>query len=144
MLRAEKRKVWLELFKRCSYVVCRGCGTAEALERGIKKVIGLIGGNVNDYSIEGDTAYVNLWFEKEKKARNADIDMLVVAESKDMRDEHQYDRAIDAVYNVLVNDRTRPRDYVKKIPVLIEGNPPLSIRAKRVLENEFGGIKIRR
>ncbi|MCU4137413.1 MAG: HEAT repeat [Thermodesulfobacteria bacterium] len=85
--------------------------------------------------------YVKLWFEKEKKARNADIDMLVVAESEDMRDEHQYDRAIDAVYNVLVNDRTRPRDYVKKIPVLIEGNPPLSIRAKRVLENEFGGIK---
>jgi len=141
MLRAEKRKVWLELFKRYSYVVCRGCGAAEALEKGIKKVIGLIGGNVDDYSIEGDTAYVNLWFEKEKKARNADIDILVVAESEDMRDEHQYDRAIDAVYNVLVNDRTRPRDYVRKIPVLIEGNPPLSIRAKRVLENEFGGIR---
>ena len=144
MLRAEKRKVWLELFKRYSYVVCRGCGTAEALERGIKKVIGLIGGNVDDYSIEGDTAYVNLWFEKEKKARNADIDMLLIAESEDMQNENEYDKAINTVYNVLVNDRTRPRDYVRKIPVLIEGNPPLSIRAKRVLENEFGGIKIRR
>ena len=141
MLRAEKRKVKLGFFKRLSYVVCRGCGTAEALIIGIKKVVGIIGGNINNYSIEGDTAYVNLWFEKEKKARNADIDMLVVAESEDMKDEHQYDRAIDAVYNVLVNDRTRPRDYVRKIPVLIEGNPPLSIRAKRVLENEFGGIR---
>ena len=67
-------------------------------------------------SIDRDTAYVRLWFEKEKKARNADIDMLVVAESEDMKDEHQYDRAVDAVYNVLVNNRTRPRKYVKRIP----------------------------
>ena len=141
MLKAEKRKVKLGLFKRHSYVVCRGCGTARALKRGIKKVIGLIGGNVDDYKIEGDTAYVNLWFEKEKRARNADIDMLLIAESEDIKDENEYDKAIDAVYNVLVNDRTRPRNYVRKIPVIIEGSPPLSIRAKRVLENEFGGIK---
>jgi len=141
MLKAEKRKTRFGLFKKYFYVVCRGCGTAEALITGIKKVVGIIGGNINNYSIDGDTAYVKLWFEKEKKARNADIDMLVVAESEDMRNEHQYDKAIDAVYNVLVNDRTRPRNYVRKIPVIIEGNPPLSIRAKRVLENEFGGIR---
>ena len=144
MLRTKKEKVRVKFFKKWSYVVCRGCGTAEALIIGIKKVVGIIGGNISDYSIDGDTAYVRLWFEKEKSARNADIDMLLIAESEDLKNEHQYDRAIDAVYNVLVNDRTRPRDYVRKIPVLIEGNPPLSIRAKRVLENEFGGIKIRR
>ncbi|RKX59183.1 MAG: hypothetical protein DRP29_05130 [Thermodesulfobacteriota bacterium] len=141
MLRAEKRKVKLGLFKRWSYVVCCGCGTAEALIIGIKKVVGIIGGNISNYSINEDTAYVKLWSEKEKRARNADIDMLLIAESEDMQDENEYDKAIDAVYNVLVNDRTRPRDYVRKIPVLIEGNPPLSIRAKRVLENEFGGIR---
>ncbi len=116
------------------------CGTAEALITGIKKVVGIIGGNINNYSIDGDTAYVRLWFEKEKKVRNADIDMLVIAESEDLKNEHQYDRAIDAVYNVLVNDRTRPKKYVRRIPVVIEGIPPFSIRAKRVLENEFGGV----
>jgi|GEM_PF-3411545 len=140
MLRAEKRKAKLGLFKRCSYVVCRGCGTAEALIIGIKKVVGIIGGNINNYSIDGDTAYVRLWFEKEKSARNADIDMLLITESEDIKDENEYDKAIDAVYNLLVNDHTRPRKYIKKIPVLIQGNLPLSIRAKRVLENEFGGV----
>jgi len=45
MLRAEKRKVRLGLFKKYFYVVCRGCGTAEALIIGIKKVVGIIGGN---------------------------------------------------------------------------------------------------
>jgi len=95
---------------------------------------------ISNYSIDEDTAYVKLWFEREKKARNADIDMLLIAESEDMKDENEYDKAVDAVYNALVNDRTRPRDYVRRIPVIIEGNPPLSIRAKRVLENEFGGV----
>jgi len=132
MLRAEKRKVRLKLFKRWSYVVCRGCGTAEALIIGIKKI--------SNYSIDRDTAYVRLWFEKEKSARNADIDMLLIAESEDIKDENEYDKAIDAVYNLLVNDHTRPRKYIKKIPVLIQGNLPLSIRAKRVLENKFGGV----
>ena len=140
MLKAEKRKVRLGLFKRHSYVVCRGCGTAEALIIGIKKVVGIIGGNINNYSIDGDTAYVRLWFEKEKSARNADIDMLLITGSEDIKDENEYDKAINTVYDVLVNDRSRSRKYIKKIPVLIQGNLPLSIRAKRVLENEFGGV----
>jgi len=140
MLRTKKEKVRVKFFKKWSYVVCRGCGTAEALIIGIKKVVGIIGGNINDYSIDGDTAYVRLWFEKEKSARNADIDMLLIAESEDIKDKNEYDKAIDAVYNLLVNDHTRPRKYIKKIPVLIQGNLPLSIRAKRVLENKFGGV----
>ncbi|MCU4137422.1 MAG: HEAT repeat [Thermodesulfobacteria bacterium] len=140
MLRAEKKKAKFGLFKRWSYVVCRGCGTAEALIIGIKKVVGIIGGNISNYSIDGDTAYVRLWFEKEKKARNADIDMLLIAESEDMQNENEYDKAINTVYNVLVNDRTRSKKYVRKIPVLIQRNLPLSIRAKRVLENKFGGV----
>lgn len=129
MLKVEK-KTRLGHFKKWSYVVCRGCGTAEALIIGIKKIV----------SIDRDTVYVRLWFEKEKRVRNADIDMLVVAESEDMKDENQYDKAINTVYNVLVNDRTRSRKYVKKIPVLIQGKLPLSIRAKGMLENEFGGV----
>jgi len=140
MLRTKKKKVRLKLFKRWSYVVCRGCGTAEALIIGIKKVVGIIGGNISNYSIDRDTAYVRLWFEKEKKARNADIDMLLIAESEDMKDENEYDKAINTVYNVLINDRTRSKKYVRKIPVLIQRNLPLSIRAKGVLENEFGGV----
>jgi len=140
MLRTKKEKVRVKFFKKWSYVVCRGCGTAEALIIGIKKVVGIIGGNISDYSIDGDTAYVRLWFEKEKSARNADIDMLLITESEDIKDENEYDKAINTVYDVLVNDRSRSRKYIKKIPVLIQGNLPLSIRAKRVLENEFGGM----
>jgi len=67
--------------------------------------------------------------------------MLVVAESEDMKDENEYDHAIEAVRNALLNDISRPRNYIKKIPVFIQGNPPISIRMKRIFENEFGGIK---
>lgn len=61
--------------------------------------------------------------------------------NEEMKTEHQYDWAVDAVLQTLVNDLTRPRDYVRGIRVVIRGNPPLSIRARRVFENEFGGIR---
>ena len=80
--------------------------------------------------------YVNLWNEAEKKAKNADIDVLEIRES----DGISYDWAVNAVLNELKNDISRPRGYVKGIPVIIRGNPFLSENSKMILK-EFGGIR---
>ena len=102
----------------------------------VRTVIGLIGGNVDDYRRDGDKVYVNLWNEADKRALNADIDVLEIRKT----DGISYDYAVNAVLNVLKNDVSRPRKYVKNIPVVIRGNPSLSDNSKMILENEFGGI----
>ena len=97
----------------------------------------MIGGDVSDYRQDGEKVYVNLWFESDKKTRNADIDVLEIHESNGIN----YDYAVNAVLNVLKNDVSRPRKYVKGIPVIIRGNPPLSENSRMILEHEFGGIR---
>ena len=119
------------------YFVCKTCGSKEGRIEGVKKVVGLIGADVKDYRKDGEIFYVSLWNEQEKKACNADIDILEIRES----DGVSYDYAVNAVLNVLKNDVSRPRDYVKGIPVIIRGNPPLSENSRMILTHEFGGIK---
>lgn len=104
----------------------------------VKQVIGLIGGNISNYKQDGDKVYVNLWFESEKKARNADIDVLEIQETAGI----SYDYAVNAVLNELKNDVSRPSKYVKNISVVIKGSPTLSENSKMILELEFGGISI--
>jgi uncharacterized protein YneF (UPF0154 family) len=41
----------------------------------------------------------------------------------------------------LKNDVSSPRNYLKKIPVVIRGNPPISKEIIRMLNNEFGEIR---
>ena len=137
LLRAEKIKVTLDAFHKYTYVGCRSCKGFVNLTEGITEVIGLIGGDIKDYKQDGEKVYVNLWFENEKKARNADIDILEIRES----DGISYDWAVNAVLNELKNDVSRPSKYVKSIPVIIKGNPPLSENSKTIFEHEFGGIR---
>lgn len=119
------------------YVVCRGCGSSLHLIKGVKEVIGLIGGDVDYYRTDGERVYVSLWSEAQKQARNADIDLLEIRNSSGIT----YDYAINAVLQTLKNDVSRPAEYVKGIPVILTDNPPLSENARRILEDEFGGIK---
>ena len=131
------KNVKLGLFKSYTHVSCRNCGSSSYLLKDVKQVVGLIGGDVKDYKQDGEKVYVNLWSEKEKKTRNADIDILEIHESNGI----SYDYAVNAVLNVLKNDVSRPRKYVKGIPVIIRGNPSLSDNSRMILEHEFAGIK---
>jgi len=137
------RKCFLETkiedsFSPFSYVVCRGCGSSLHLIKDIKEVRGFIGGDIESFKINNGIAYVNLWFEHNKKTRSADIDVLEIRESYSSI---SYDWAINAVLNELKNDVSRPSDYVKHIPVIIKGNPPLSENSMKILKYEFRDIK---
>ena len=136
-LRAKKENLKASVFKSYPYVVCRCCNSSLSFLKGVNQVVGLIGSDIGDYKQDGEKVYVNLWFEADKKARNADIDILEIHESNGV----SYDYAVNAVLNVLKNDVSRPRKYVGKIPVIIKGKPPLSENSIMILKYEFGGIK---
>lgn len=97
----------------------------------------MIDGKVKDYEQKEEKVYVSLWNEIEKKARNADIDVVEIRKSNGI----SYDWAINAVLNELKNDVSRSITYVKNIPVIIKGNPLLSDNTIMILEKEFGGIR---
>jgi len=137
-LRAEKRKGKIGIF-RYTYVVCRSCGISSRLVKGIKEVIGLIGGDINDYKIDGDKFYVNLWDNKNKKARNADIDLLEIRNSANIN----YGLAIASVYTTLVNDVSRPRNWLKNISVVLKGNPPIPKDSMKDLKRRFREVKVK-
>ena len=141
IVRWSRRILFVERLKQHDnfedYFICKTCEKKDRRLVNVRKVIGLIGGDVIDYRQEGDKVYVNLWFEQEKKAQNADIDVLEIKES----DGISYDYAVNAVLNVLKNDVSRPRKYVKKIPIIIKGKPPLSENSIMILKHEFGGVK---
>jgi len=100
----------------------------------------------------GETVYVNLWVESEKRARNTIIDILEIRESYNLN----YDLAIETVVKELTKDRRivkgvleitekmkiRRSTYLRKVPVIIKGNPPLSETAKRLLSVEFWGVRV--
>jgi len=50
-----------------------------------------------------------------------------------------YEYAIRSVLNALINDATRPREYVKKIPVIVQQGVELQAGELMLLKNEFGG-----
>ncbi|MCP4346597.1 MAG: hypothetical protein GY795_13860, partial [Desulfobacterales bacterium] len=68
---------------------------------------------------------------------NADIDVLEIREGKDI----SYDYAINAVLVTLKNDVSRPKEYVKNIPVVIHENLRVPEGVISILNYEFGGIK---
>ncbi|MDM8523119.1 hypothetical protein QUF80_07085 [Desulfococcaceae bacterium HSG8] len=116
---------------------CRAKDCPQEFLAGVRKVAGLIGGNAGDYRRDGDRIYINLWSESEKKAGNADIDVLEIRDTAGIN----YDYAINAVLVSLKNDASRPAGYVRQIPVVIYENPPIPEGAMRILEHEFGEIR---
>ncbi len=120
-LRSEKKGVRARIFKKYFLVVCRGCGSSLSFIKNVTQIIGVIGSSVTNYQVDGIKVYVSLWSEVDKKSRNANIDMLEIRNLPGI----SYDYAINAVLVTLKNDVSRPRDYVKGIPVVIRGNPPI-------------------
>ncbi|MEN3039237.1 MAG: HEAT repeat domain-containing protein, partial [Candidatus Kryptonium sp.] len=138
--RAEVRKVHVNTFTKRVYVSCRVCGSSLSLVKGIKEVVGLIGGDVEDYVVDLDRYYVSLWDEVRKEARNADIDVLEIREASYALD---YEWAIEAVCNILKNDLHKPRNYLKRVPVIIRNNLKLSDGIMKILKSEFKEIIIK-
>ncbi|MCP4352183.1 MAG: HEAT repeat domain-containing protein [Desulfobacterales bacterium] len=122
-----------------SFVACRHCGRSSYLIKNAGQAVGVIGGDIDEYQVKDDKVYINLWSEDRKTARNADIDTLEIRDSEDI----SYDYAINAVLITLKNDVSRPPEYVKNIPAVICGNPPIPDGARLVLDHEFDRIEIK-
>jgi hypothetical protein len=115
---------------------CEHCGSSNFL-RNIRKVIGVIGGDIEMYEIIGDKVYINLWDNEQKVARNADINVLEIKETSKAID---YDLAIESVINTLYNDVLRSRDYLRSIKVFIDKKISLSDNIMNFLRRNFGDI----
>ena len=135
-LRAQKKKVKVGLLKSYEFAVCRGCGKVGSLEKGVKKVVGVIGDG-EEYKREGDVVYVKLW--DGDSGKNADIDVLEIRSGLSTEDE--YDMAINSIVSLLKSDVSRDWKYLKQVEVVIKGAPPLSNNAKRILKEEFKAVK---
>ncbi len=136
-LRAEKKKLRIGLQKEYTFVACRGCGNWLYLIKNISQAAGLIGGDIEDCRTIDEKVYISLWSEAQKKARNADIDILEIRHAKSI----SYDYAVNAVLITLKNDASRPGEYVKQVPVVIHGNPPIPEGVMTILRHEFGEIR---
>jgi HEAT repeat protein len=135
-LRAEKRTARVGIFSSFQYVVCRRCGSSSYLREGVRKVVGMIGGEVKDYELRDGVLYLSLWTEEKKEGRNADIDILEIIDTEGI----SYDYAINVVIRTLKNDVDRKSDYLKNIPVIIKGNPPIPPGFMNLLQKEFKEI----
>ncbi|MCP4344797.1 MAG: HEAT repeat domain-containing protein [Desulfobacterales bacterium] len=128
----------IELKKgKYTFTGCRHCHKSVYLVKNITRVIGQIGCGNEDFRTDEDRAYVSLWSETQKKARNADIDILEIGNPGGV----SYEYAINAVLITLKNDVSRPPEYVKNIPVVIYGNPLIPEGARLILEHEFGEVR---
>ncbi len=133
----KKQIIRIEIFKDYTIVACRHCKTWVHLVKNVTRVVGVIGGDIEDFHIDDETVYVGLWSELQKKARNADIDVLEIRYSEGL----SYDYAINAVLITLKNDVSRSKEYVKQIPVVIQDNTPIPQGAEIILSHEFGKLK---
>ena len=129
-------KTYTEGPRTQNWVGCRGCGTMSLLV-GIKRITGLIGGAGEDFRQAGSVVTVRLWNETDQTARNADIDRLVIRAGG----VSNYERAVNSVINVLHGDVSRPPTWCKKIPVILEGSPVLSVGTVRMLEDTFSEVR---
>ena len=135
--RTFKRRVHLGFLQWKTMVFCHGCNNMADLLTGVREVVGVIGASNQDLSQDGGIVRVNLWNEAEKKASNADIDRLVI-EPQQLGD---LAFAVDSVINTLKSDKSHTRRWLKKIPVTIPDNPPLSDGIMTILTDNFGSTK---
>ena len=103
-----------------SVAACPVCGVSKHLLKGITEVIGVIGGDSGELVRENHKVTVPVWIEEKRKARNADIDALVIRENG----VENYHLAINALILELAENATQQPG--PRIPVFIEGNPTLS------------------
>ena len=118
---------------------CRS-GRSDCLWEEVEEVVGRIGGPTAELGVHGRRLVVALWDPNTQRAQGADLDRLELWREAGWREEDS-DRALDAVLQALLQDPTRPRDWLKGVEVVLVGKPPLSERAWRVLRSEFGAVR---
>lgn len=129
--RAKKYTIKIGFFTQRTFISCRRCESWEHLLTSVKQVTGVIGGFDKNLRQNDATVRVPLWSEGNQTVRNADIDVLHIRSGK----VENYDLTVNKVINALKNDVSRPADWCKQIPVLIEGSAILSPGAMRMLRD---------
>lgn len=121
-------------------VLCRGQECPQELVTGVEKVVGFIGGRGRGgRADEGGVYRVPVWDEAACNSTNADIDLLEINEDPDVTN---YDRAIGDLLNELKNDLSRPRGWLRGIPVVIRGKPAIGDGAMNMLRAEFASVTV--
>lgn len=110
---------------------CPKCGVSKNLLMGITEVAGVIGGELLEMERKKDKIEVPVWIEEEKRARFADINVLVIRENG----VENYHLAINAL--LLELNKNTPQQPGEKIPVSVEGKPPLSNFELNLLSANF-------
>ncbi len=116
------------------FVFCPSCSGFSNLLAGVKKITGVIGGDMKTLKIDEDILFVPLWDEHVRKASGADIDLLSIQANGI----ENYHFAVNAVI-IELTAAPLPR---KKIPIHIEENTRLPNDVIRMLE-DFGNIQDR-
>ncbi|HRR96830.1 MAG TPA: hypothetical protein P5150_08910, partial [Candidatus Ratteibacteria bacterium] len=117
------------------FIVCQHCRESNYLEKGVNRVIGVIGADFENFKREGDVVYINLWDNKTKRAVNADIDELEIRK----KDEIDYAAVVDSICLELKNDISRDKGYLKTIPVVLKTD--ISKEVKDLLKKQFKEIR---
>ena len=107
------------------WAVCRKCQDSKHLVGGVSVVVGQIGGP-EEFTQQGNKAFVPVWDEKAKKAQFADLDALTIYGGKPMN----YNWAVAAVIGALQNDTTRKN---VKIPIVEHDEPELDDNTQRLI-----------
>ncbi len=87
--------------------------------------------------IDGNKFYINLWDDNQQRSRKADIDILKIRNSSKI----DYGFAISSVIDALKSDRSKPENYIKKISVVIVGEPPVPEELLKGLRSSFGKVR---
>ena len=136
-LRVTSLEARLGFFKEAHFVICRGCNSSLGLLPGVRQVKGLVGCYSEALCQEGETVLIRLWSETDKTTHNADIDCLIIQAGK----VENYDLAVNAVINVLKSDASRPANWCRQIPVILQGNLPLSQGTWNMLKDTFKEVR---
>lgn len=135
LVRAGEGTLRLGRLRRGKTVRCRACGRSGRLVR-VRTVIGSLGGAP---AAAGETGAIRiaLWDDAARTARNADIDVLEIPSGAGIR----YDEAVRALCAVMTADRSRDRDSLGRVSVVLIGRPPLSQASLRLLAECFGQVR---
>ncbi len=136
-LRATRLKIHqsLALVNR-DIILCPSCCNTKNLLPEIKRITGMIGGNVVEMTIEKDEVKIPLWNERSKKAWYADIDRLYISAGG----VENYHRAVNAVILEFTSGPWSGKP-LNSIPVQLEGSLNLSRDVINMLRDNFSDEK---
>ena len=121
------------------YFVCDHCHKSAKIEH-VTQLTGVIGGISGLQPIQTfpHCYEINLWDEANQRARNADVDHIIVRAGN----LSHYELALNSVINILKGDATRPAKWCKRIPVEVEDSVSLPAGIVTMLKDSFKNVKM--